>query len=67
MRPGTSEYVARRIYDDQGEQLFPEYLEKVIRCRDCKYYQGGCCVRFGKMEHPRREPEDFCSRGERRK
>lgn len=36
---------------------------RVVRCRDCKHEFGGSCIICGFQP---REPEDFCSYGERR-
>lgn len=38
--------------------------ERIVRCENCKHYQGECCVRFGRSAICRREPYDFCSKGE---
>ena len=38
-----------------------EFVE-VVRCKECKYYQDGCCPAFGWKP----DPTDFCSRGERK-
>ena len=35
---------------------------EVVRCKDCKYYRDGHCGVLGFCE-----PDEFCSRGERRK
>ena len=37
--------------------------ESKVRCKDCKWKQGSECVRFADV---RPNPDDFCSRGERR-
>ena len=37
-------------------------VAKVVRCKDCKYYRDGHCGVLGFCE-----PDEFCSRGERRK
>ena len=34
---------------------------------NCEHYKGACCTRFGKSAIPRRNSDDFCSYGERRK
>ena len=36
----------------------------VARCKDCKHYDEGCCVRGDYW--PIMCPDDFCSYGERR-
>lgn len=41
--------------------------ERIVRCENCKHYQGECCVRFGRSAICRREPYDFCSKGEPKK
>ena len=35
---------------------------KIVRCKDCKYYRDEYCGVLGFCE-----PDEFCSRGERRK
>ena len=37
-------------------------VAKVVRCKDCKYYRDGHCGVLGFCD-----PDEFCSRGERRK
>lgn len=45
--------------------------EVVVRCKDCKHYDLGVCLKIYSdgNEHPEawqsRRPEDFCSYGER--
>lgn len=39
---------------------------EIVNCEYCEHYNGGCCTRFGKMAHPARNSNDFCSRGNRR-
>lgn len=45
--------------------------EVVVRCKDCKHYALGVCLKIYSdgNEHPEawqsRKPEDFCSYGER--
>lgn len=39
---------------------------EIVNCEHCEHYNGGCCTRFGKMAHPGRKGNDFCSRGDRR-
>ena len=41
-------------------------MHEIIICENCKHYQGECCVRFGRQEHPHRDPEDYCSKGEKK-
>ena len=44
----------------------------VVRCKDCKHYDMGVCLKIYSdgNAHPEawqsRKPEDFCSRGERK-
>lgn len=62
-------------YDDNGILFVPYRDAKkiieaaktvdavlVVRCRDCKHEFGGSCIICGFQP---REPEDFCSYGER--
>ena len=56
---------------------FPEYtpsadVARVTRCKDCKHYDRGVCLKIYSdgNAHPEawqsRKPEDFCSYGERK-
>ena len=38
---------------------------KIVKCADCEYYSGKYCTLTDDTED-RREPDDFCSCGERR-
>ena len=40
-----------------------EVVEELVRCEDCRWYQGAECVRFADV---RPYPNDYCSRGERK-
>ena len=46
--------------------------EVVVRCKDCKHYDMGVCLKISSVgnAHPEawqsRKPEDFCSYGERK-
>ncbi len=40
-----------------------QYVARVTRCKDCKHEFGGRCSICG---FQKRNPEDFCSRGERK-
>ena len=40
-------------------------VEPVVRCKDCKLYSGKYCALTDDTED-RREPNDFCSCGERK-
>ena len=50
----------------------PMDVEVVVRCKDCKHYDLGVCLKIYSdgNAHPeawqRRRPEDFCSYGERK-
>ena len=37
---------------------------KVVRCKDCTYYEGDCCGFW--EEYPKTEKNDFCSNGKKR-
>lgn len=62
-----------------NEEYFPEYMEglgyvKVVRCKDCKYYKVykvlddtlPLCNRIRTSMTNAIEPDDFCSRAERK-
>ena len=48
------------------------YVARVTRCKDCKHYDMGVCLKIYSdgNAHPEawqsRKPEDFCSYGERK-
>lgn len=47
-------------------QLIPAAdVVEVVRCKDCKLYSGKYCTLTDDMED-RREPNDYCSCGERK-
>lgn len=48
---------------EYAESLPAADVAPVVRCKDCKHEFGGSCIICG---FQRREPEDFCSYGERR-
>ena len=50
---------------DETQTRFTTVID-LVQCKDCKHYQGECCVRFGRQEHPHRDPEDYCSKGEKK-
>lgn len=57
---------------DEVECFQPADVALVVRCKDCKHYDMGVCLKIysdGNV-HPEawqsRKPEDFCSYGERR-
>ncbi len=39
-------------------------LVEVVRCKDCNYYYKGCCS-HGVSDLTERNPDDYCSFGER--
>ena len=59
-----SEFVMRKHETEAG--IVFGVMEEIIRCQDCKHYQGECCRRFGRSAICRRKPIDFCSKGEKR-
>lgn len=50
---------------DETETRFTTVID-LVQCKNCTFYQGECCVRFGRQEHPHRDPEDYCSKGEKK-
>lgn len=60
------EYVAHLIFNHKGISTGVEFGSRIVRCADCRYYSGKCCLRFGKSGKPGRNEDDFCSRGEER-
>lgn len=49
-----------RIYEKDGALLKPK--EKIIRCKDCSYFNDGDCAELPKIV----SEDDFCSYGERK-
>lgn len=50
---------------DETQTRFTTVID-LVQYKGCKHYQGECCVRFGRQEHPHRDPEDYCSKGEKK-
>lgn len=78
-----AEYIDRaaliRIAEQQGHVTVDDIVnedaadvEEVTRCKDCKHYDMGVCLKIYSdgAVHPEawqsRKPEDFCSYGERK-
>ena len=40
-----------------------EYVQDLVRCGECRWYNCNACFRDGGTENGRR-PDDFCSYGE---
>jgi hypothetical protein len=57
---------------EYAEQLPTVDAEVVVRCKDCKHYDMGVCLKIysdGNVHAAawqKRKPEDFCSYGERK-
>lgn len=55
-----------------GKFQFSADVAPVVRCKDCKHYEMGVCLKIYSdgNAHPEawqsRKPEDFCSYGERK-
>lgn len=56
----------KRVFDEIINLQPTVEAVEVVRCQDCRFYQGECCRRYGRSAIPRREPNDFCSKGEPR-
>lgn len=56
----------KRVFDEIINLQPTVDAVEVVRCQDCRFYQGECCRRYGRSAIPRREPNDFCSKGEQR-
>ena len=50
---------------DETETRFTTVID-LVQCKNCTFYQGECCRRFGRSAICRREPEDYCSKGEKK-
>lgn len=68
-RAKAVEKVCQAVIDKKVKT--PGDVEVVVRCRDCKHYDMGVCLKIysdGNV-HPeawqKRKPDDFCSCGER--
>lgn len=59
-------------FDDALQDTPTVDAEVVVRCKDCKHYDMGVCLKIYSAgnAHPEawqpRRPEDFCSYGERK-
>ena len=57
---------------EYAEQMPAADVVEVVRCKDCKHYDMGVCLKIYSdgAVHPEawqsRKPEDFCSYGERK-
>ena len=56
----------KRVFDEIINLQPTVNAVEVVRCQECRFYQGECCRRYGRSAIPRREPNDFCSKGEPR-
>lgn len=56
----------KRVFDEIINLQPTVEAVEVVRCQYCRFYQGECCRRYGRSAIPRREPNDFCSKGEPR-
>ena len=69
-------YIRGEIYFDYESDMVDKCptvdAEVVVRCKDCKHYDMGVCLKIYSdgNAHPEawqsRKPEDFCSYGERK-
>lgn len=85
MRLIDADKLVDRLYDNEFAMLCPldevsgvvdacptVDAEVVVRCKDCKHYDLGVCLKIysNGNAHPEawqpRRPEDFCSYGERK-
>ena len=61
---------AHRFYDDGYEAGKRDAMARLVRCRDCEYYEGGECVCpyivMSDAAHMYPDPDDFCNHGERK-
>lgn len=69
-RAKAVEKVCQAVIDKKVKT--PDDVEVVVRCKGCKHYDMGVCLKIysdGNV-HPeawqRRKPDDFCSYGERK-
>jgi hypothetical protein len=69
-RAKAVEKVCQAVIDKKVKT--PDDVEVVVRCKDCKHYDLGVCLKIYSdgNAHPEawqsRRPEDFCSYGERK-
>ena len=56
-----AEYIVKTDGDGWGTKA-----GELIRCKDCKYYEGHYCWRQMKIYLIRVSDMDYCSRGERK-
>ena len=55
----------KQMYEFAFKKIEEVESIKIVRCADCEYYSGKYCILTDDTED-RREPDDFCSCGERR-
>lgn len=59
-------------FDDALQDATTVDAEVVVRCKDCKHYDMGVCLKIysdgnvHSVAWQKRKPEDFCSYGERK-
>lgn len=57
-------YVLAIVDESTGEyKPVSSDVVQVIRCKDCKWFNQGCCIKYEKRCL---RPIDFCSRAERK-
>lgn len=58
----NNEYIYRELLDVDGNIVGREYGGKLIRCKDCKFFEYDVCVRIAGMVYC--GEKDFCSAAE---
>ena len=55
------------IYVDKEKLIEAlQLVESLVRCKDCKYWEGGCKESGNGIMMAETEADDFCSYGERK-
>ena len=61
------EYIGRDLFDEDGNVVGREYSGELIRCKDCKYNNGGRCSWHGGAGYKWIvDDDDYCSCAERK-
>ena len=60
---GDAEYIAQEI--QRAATKVKVKKPKIVRCKDCKFYNGGCCELVRGMTSP--WGSDYCSLAEKKK
>lgn len=68
------DYIVQQLKDDEFAREYIRVHKPIIRCKDCKQWDAelGCCTSYTIVkctdgrEGVSSDPDDFCSKGEKR-